>query len=73
MSLNNQRKTILLFNGIWENKTTSAYLNPIVSAVTKLGKQAVSLAAGPRIPLGGPEATMADWGLRAALTLAFPK
>ena len=57
----------------WENNTTSAYLNPIVSAVTKLGKQAVSLSVGPRIPLGGPEATMADWGLRAALTLAFPK
>ena len=57
----------------WENSTTSAYLNPIISGVTKLGKQVVSLSVGPRIPLGGPEASMADWGLRAALTLVFPK
>ena len=57
----------------WENNTTSAYLNPIVSAVTKLGKQVASFSIGPRIPLGGPKSTMADWGLRAALTLVFPK
>jgi len=56
----------------WENNTTSAYLNPIASGVTKLGKQTVSISIGPRIPLGGPESSMADWGLRAALTLVFP-
>lgn len=57
----------------WENNTTSAYLNPIASAVTKLGKQVASFSIGPRIPLGGPASIMADWGLRAALTLVFPK
>jgi len=57
----------------WENSTTTAYLNPIVSAITKLGKQTSSLSIGPRIPLGGPENSMADWGLRAVLTLVFPK
>lgn len=57
----------------WENNTTSAYLNPIASAVTKIGKQVASFSIGPRIPLGGPASIMADWGLRAALTLVFPK
>jgi hypothetical protein len=57
----------------WENSTTSAYLNPLASAVTKFGEQVVSIAMGPRIPLGGPENSMADWGLRAVLTLVFPK
>lgn len=57
----------------WQNNTTSAYLNPIASGVTKIGKQTVSFSIGPRIPLGGPESSMADWGLRAALTLVFPK
>jgi len=57
----------------WENNTTSVYLNPIASAITKIGKQVASFSVGPRIPLGGPENTMADWGLRAVLTLVFPK
>jgi len=57
----------------WENNTTSAYLNPIASAVTKLGKQITSFSIGPRIPLGGPKNSMSDWGLRAAMTLVFPK
>lgn len=57
----------------WENNTTSTYLNPIMSGITKLGKQVVSLSVGPRIPLGGPATTMADWGLRAVMTFVFPK
>jgi len=57
----------------WEHNTTSAHLNPLVSAITKIGKQTASLAVGPRIPLGGPESSKSDWGLRAALTLVFPK
>ena len=57
----------------WENSTTSAYLNPIMSGITRLGKQVVSLSVGPRIPLGGPAGTMADWGLRAVITFVFPK
>jgi Ni,Fe-hydrogenase I cytochrome b subunit len=57
----------------WETNTTSAYFNPIVSSVTKLGTQIVSLSVGPRIPLGGPESIMADWGLRGVATFVFPK
>jgi len=34
----------------WEANTTTISLDPSVSAVTKLGKQALSLALGPRIP-----------------------
>lgn len=67
MTLNSE----ITFN--WETGTTSAYFNPIVSGVTKFGKQTASLSVGPRIPLGGREDIMADWGLRAALTLVFPK
>ena len=57
----------------WENNTTTAHLNPIVSGITKIGKQTASLAIGPRIPLAGPESSKSDWGLRAVLTLVFPK
>jgi len=57
----------------WETNTTSVYFNPIVSGITKFGTQIVSLSVGPRIPLGGPENSMSDWGLRAVLTFVFPK
>ena len=56
----------------WEANTTIAYINPIVSGITKLGKQAVSLGVGPRIPIG-PGDIRPDFGLRAVLTLVFPK
>jgi hypothetical protein len=54
----------------WQAGTTIAFLNPLVSGVTKLSKQAVQLGVGPRIPLIGQPA---DFGLRAVLTLVFPK
>ena len=46
---------------------------PYVSAVTRLGKQAVSIVVGPRIPLAGSEQGKADWGWRASLTFVIPK
>src|SRR5262245_49675786 len=52
----------------WEDNKTTAFLNPLVTGVTKLGKQAVSLGVGPRIPLGKP----ADFGFRGVLTFVFP-
>ena len=57
----------------WEANTTNAFLNPTVSAVTTLGRQAISMALGPRIPLGGPEESKPDFGLRAVLTFVFPQ
>jgi len=57
----------------WEANTTTISLDPSVSAVTKLGKQAVSVALGPRIPLAAPSGSKPDFGLRATLTFVFPK
>jgi len=57
----------------WAGNTTTITLNaPSVSAVTKLGNQAVQLAIMPMIPLVGPSASKADWGLRAVVALVFP-
>jgi hypothetical protein len=53
----------------WKANSTTAFINPLVTGITKLGKQAVSLGVGPRIPLGKP----ADFGFRGVLTLVFPK
>ena len=53
----------------WKTNSTTAFINPLVTGITKLGKQAVSLGVGPRIPVGEP----ADFGFRGVLTLVFPK
>jgi hypothetical protein len=57
----------------WEFSTTTLFLNPIVNGVTKLGKQIVQLAVGPRIPLAGPNGGETDFGWRAVIVLVFPK
>jgi hypothetical protein len=57
----------------WRTGNTTAFLNPIVTAITKLGTQIISMGIGPRIPLSAPSETKADFGLRAVLTFVFPK
>ncbi|ANE53232.1 hypothetical protein SY85_00550 [Flavisolibacter tropicus] len=57
----------------WKDNTTTAFLNPIATAITRMGKQAVSLGVGPRIPIGGPTYNKPDFGLRAVLTFVFPQ
>jgi hypothetical protein len=57
----------------WEGSATTAFINPTISGVTKLGKQIVSLVIGPRIQVAAPEGSKADFGVRAALTFVFPK
>ena len=57
----------------WEGSTTTAFLNPTVSGVTRLGKQIVSLLVGPRIQLAAPDGGRCDFGVRTQLTLVFPK
>jgi hypothetical protein len=57
----------------WISSSTSVFINPTISAVTKLGTQIVSLAIGPRIQVAAPEGAMADFGVRAAVTFVFPK
>ncbi len=53
----------------WKANTTTAFFNPVVNGITKLGKQAVQLSVGPRIPLSGSTA----FGLRGVIVFVFPK
>jgi hypothetical protein len=57
----------------WEASTTTAWLNPIVSGITSLGKQKVSLGIGPRFNIAASDGAKADWGWRAVVTFVFPK
>ena len=57
----------------WTSSSTSVFINPIITAVTKVGTQIVSLGIGPRIQVAAPEGNKAAFGVRAAVTLVFPK
>ena len=57
----------------WQANTTSVFINPTFSAVTKLGKQTISLVIGPRIQIVAPEGGKADFGIRAVLIFVFPR
>lgn len=57
----------------WEGRTTTVYLNPTVSGVTKLGTQIVSLAVGPRIQVAAPDGSKSAFGVRAVVVFVFPK
>lgn len=57
----------------WEANTTIAFINPLVTGITKLGTQIVSLGVGPRIQVAGPDGNKADFGVRAQMILVFPK
>jgi hypothetical protein len=57
----------------WTASNTAAFLNPTMTAVTKMGSQIVSFAIGPRIQIAAPSGAKADFGVRAAVTFVFPK
>ncbi|WP_319500385.1 hypothetical protein [uncultured Draconibacterium sp.] len=57
----------------WKAETTNLWLNPIVSAVTAMGKQKVQFAIGPRFNLAAPDAAKSKFGVRAVLVFLFPK
>jgi hypothetical protein len=57
----------------WQSDATSVYIIPTVSGVTKLGKQTISLAVGPRIQVAAPSGGKADFGVRAVLIFVFPR
>jgi hypothetical protein len=57
----------------WHTSSFTGFVNPLVSGVTKLGKQTVQLGLGPRIPIAGPEGSKPDFGIRGVFTLVFPK
>ena len=55
----------------WENDLSVFIVQPIFSGVTKFGSQTVSLAIGPRFHFA-PDNHPA-YGIRAAITMVFPK
>lgn len=55
----------------WENELSVLVVHPLFSGVTKFGSQTVSLSIGPRIHLA-PDNHPA-YGVRAAVTMVFPK
>ncbi len=55
----------------WMASTTTLFLNPTVSGITKLGKQPMQMVIGPRIPLAGPDNSKAKFGVRAVLIFVF--
>jgi hypothetical protein len=57
----------------WGAKTTSAWFNPTLSAVTSFGKQKTQFVIGPRFNLAAPDGLKADIGVRAAVVFLFPK
>jgi hypothetical protein len=57
----------------WTSSTTSVYIIPSITAVTKLGSQIVSLVIGPRFQIAAPDGSKADFGVRTAVILVFPK
>jgi hypothetical protein len=57
----------------WKASTFTAYINPLISAVTKLGTQAVQIGIGPRIPVTAAPGQKPDFGFRGVFTLVFPK
>jgi len=57
----------------WEANTTLLFLNPVISGITKIGKQPVQLAIGPRIPLSGPESSKPVFGIRSVIIFVFPQ
>jgi hypothetical protein len=57
----------------WEGNTTSVFINPTISGVTKIGKQTIQLLIGPRIQVAAPGGNKAAFGVRTMLVFVFPK
>jgi hypothetical protein len=57
----------------WQANTTLLFLNPVISGITKIGKQPIQMAIGPRIPLSGPEGLKPAFGIRSVIIFVFPQ
>jgi hypothetical protein len=57
----------------WSSGKSNVFFIPMFSGLTSFGKQKVSLAVGPRINIAAPESVRSKFGIRAGLTLIFPK
>jgi hypothetical protein len=55
----------------WNAGTTLLFFNPTVSGITKLGKQAIQLAVGPRFAVLGPGESKPAFGIRSVLIFVF--
>ena len=57
----------------WKTEEWSVPINFVISQVVKIGKQPVQLGLGARYWVETPDTGPDGWGLRAQLTLLFPK
>jgi hypothetical protein len=57
----------------WKNKQGSVPINGVVSKVTKIGNQLLSVGAGLRFWADSPESGPEELGFRLIITLLFPK
>lgn len=57
----------------WENKQWTVPINGVVTKVTKIGNQLVSVGGGLRYWMEAPNSAPEGWGLRFVVTLLFPK
>jgi len=56
----------------WKNKQWSVPLNLLVSKVTKIDSQLISVGGGVRYWADGPDSGPHGWGFRLVVTLLFP-
>ena len=57
----------------WKSKQWSVPFNLLVSKVTKIDSQLISVGGGVRYWVDGPDSGAHGWGLRLVVTLLFPK
>jgi hypothetical protein len=57
----------------WKDKQWSVPLNLLVSKVTKIDSQLISVGGGVRYWADGPDSGPHGWGFRLVVTLLFPK
>ncbi|WP_215226156.1 hypothetical protein [Echinicola shivajiensis] len=57
----------------WQSNNTTLWFNPNVSGVTSLGKQKIQFVTGPRFNLAAPNGAKSAFGMRAVISLIFPK
>jgi len=57
----------------WKGEQWTVPLNALVSKVTKVGDQLVSVGAGARYWADGPQSAPHGWGLRFVVTLLYPR
>jgi hypothetical protein len=57
----------------WSSGKSTVYFIPVFSGLTSFGKQKVSLSIGPKFNIAAPDAVKSKLGIRAGLSLIFPK